>query len=317
MENKKIIIGLGTFERPKMLKKCLLSLNEVKQPNDIDILLLVADNSTKNPSISVLEEVKKTFSYNLSYLIVKEKGIVKMRNAILDFAKSESTDYLVFLDDDELVEKNWLVELFQFLIDKKADAVSGMVVRKLPSNTPNWLINAGFFNKVGGYTGKVLNSASTSNVIIDFKKFTNEWNLRFDERLNFFGSSDNLFFKQAYHKGAKILKNNNAKVTEIFPESRSNEGWLLQRKFRKGVTQIKRENILYGKTLSFLNGFITIIAQYSKFLKYLIISSVTSNYEKKREKKLHAQLALQYYKGLLNGMFSKKPFEEYKQKHGY
>jgi len=316
MEKKKIMIGLGTFERPKMLQSCLDALSLILLPAETEVILLVADNSFEKSSQSLFESFKEKIPFHSTYMLVKERGIVKMRNAILEKALTFDTDYLVFVDDDELVSKTWLTDLYSFLLKHKADVVSGMVKRKLPEATPKWLIEGGFFNILSYSSAKVLNETSTSNVIFDFKKLVVASGLRFDERLNFFGTSDSLFFRQAYRKGAKILWSNEGVVEEIFPSSRANKGWLLQRKFRKGVTQIKRETILHGSLISYLNGFASLVYQMLNYALQKVKLLKTKGEELKVES-LKADLTLYYIKGLIDGMFSKNPFEEYKQKHGY
>ena len=56
--------------------------------------------------------------------------------------------------------------------------------------------------------------------------------LRFDTRYRFTGGSDSDFFNRATYRGARIVWEQSAVVSEIVPQSRLRLGWQLKRAFR-------------------------------------------------------------------------------------
>ena len=77
--------------------------------------------------------------------------------------------------------------------------------------------------------------AATNNVFFK-KKLINMHQIKFDNKLNNIGGSDQLFFHNLFLKGHKILWNKRSKVTECFFEERNKISWFLKRNFRYGYS---------------------------------------------------------------------------------
>ena len=106
----------------------------------------------------------------LRYVSEPRRGIPVARNAAVAFATSLNADYLVFIDDDEWVENDWLVTLFSYCKEKGGRSViSGHVIADLPDDVPVHL--AQLFNNKESVTGKALKSCATNNVIIPMYLF--------------------------------------------------------------------------------------------------------------------------------------------------
>ncbi len=56
---KKLIICICTYKRNESLKKCLMSLEELKNPKKINIIILVVDNTKKYQSYNLIKKIKK------------------------------------------------------------------------------------------------------------------------------------------------------------------------------------------------------------------------------------------------------------------
>ena len=311
---KKIAIGLGTSKRPKMLSLTLDSLIRLESPEKYKVEILLVDNAPEDPVKDIYEQFQKKVPYPIHYFLEAEKGIVPMRNRVVEEAIASGFDYLAFIDDDEIVSTEWLLEMITTLERYHADVVSGRTLRRLPDHTPDYIKTGGFFQKGSRPTGIRRPTSSTCNVLFDLKKLCMDWGMRFDIRLNFVGSSDILFFNQAHQRGARIIWSNEAVVEEIIPDSRATREWLLQRSFRKGNTMAVRYKIqnptllAYLKGIYFATGELIIYCGYQFTLLRAASPEIAS--VKMRE---HLNIA----KGIINGLFGRQIFEEYRQQHGY
>ncbi|MBV6645855.1 MAG: glycosyltransferase family 2 protein [Cyclobacteriaceae bacterium] len=309
---KKAAIGLGTSKRPKMLSQTLNSLVSLNIPEGVDVELLLVDNAPEEPSKDVFDTYAKKLSFQAHYFTEASRGIVHMRNRILEEALAGDFDYLSFIDDDEIVSPDWLRFIFDAMSAYDADVISGRTLRILPRSTPAWIKEAGFFDKGKRATGIQRSTSSTCNVTFDVKKLGGDWKMRFDERLNFVGSSDVLFFNQAHRKGAKIVWSNEAIVEEIIPESRATQDWLIQRAFRIGNTMSVRYRIQNPLLLAYVKGILFAIGEWLTALPLYFQSGNFSHPEIAFTKRKHHQ---NIAKGILNGLFGKKVYEEYRQQH--
>ena len=311
--NKSIAIGLGTARRPKMLSQTLDSLVGLQLPDGYEVYLILADNAPDESVEDVAEEFQTRLSFPIHYIQEPVPGIVSMRNAIVEKALTLEANYLAFIDDDEVVSPEWLVEMAKTMEHYQADVVSGRTLRRLPADTPEWIRNGGFFEKGKRPTGIPRPTSSTCNVMFDVQKLSKEWKMRFDPRLNFVGSSDILFFNQAHEKGAKIIWSNEAVVEEIIPESRASQEWLLQRAYRIGNTMSVRYRIQNPLLVAYLKGIGFAIGEFFQALMYQLKFKSRSNKDAHFTQKMHH---FNIGRGIFNGLFG-KVFEEYRQHHGH
>jgi len=104
MSQKKLIIGVATFGRSEYLKACLNSLTNLTLPENFTIEFILVDNNTEPQVELILSSFQ--FPFQVHFFHVKERGIVHTRNRILDEAVILKANYLAFLDDDEMADKN-------------------------------------------------------------------------------------------------------------------------------------------------------------------------------------------------------------------
>jgi succinoglycan biosynthesis protein ExoM len=244
-EKQLLVIALGTFKRPKMLEDTLKSLQYLHIPGSVEAVLLVADNDPEKSAESVVTSFKQKLAFRCEYLVEPHRGIVFMRNTLLEKALSLNAQLLAFIDDDEEVEPNWLEVMLANKIKYKADVVVGRVARTLPSDTPNWVIKGKFFERPSIKTGTVRTAASTSNVLFDLNLIAKTMGLRFHPALNLSGSSDTFLFTEATSLGAKIIWVNDDLIKESIPASRMTVKWLLQRAFRHTNCRTLRQRLKY------------------------------------------------------------------------
>ncbi|MFT7231851.1 MAG: succinoglycan biosynthesis protein ExoM [Cyclobacteriaceae bacterium] len=237
-----IVIGVGTIHRPKLLRENLDSLSKLDCPDGVKISILVVDNSSDSSAKHIVDEMANNQVYPIHYEMEVNRGIVCMRNRVLDEAKKLGANYVAFIDDDERAEKDWILCLHEGLVKYDAQVVQGSTFRDIPDDIPDWLKKNKLLKLRNFPSGTIRSSASTRNVMFD-SIFVEKHNLRFNMAFNLMGSSDSFFFTQAHQKGAKIVWIDEAKVIEKLPDSRINFNWIMQRAFRAGHThfEMKRQ----------------------------------------------------------------------------
>ncbi len=307
---KTIVIGLGTFRRPQMLSNMLESLCALRIPQGFGLLLIVSDNDKEESARPIFESFKTKLPFESHYIVEVERGIVYMRNAVLEKALELQADLVGFLDDDETVKPEWLEKMISHKERHEADVVNGSVLRILPDDTPQWIHRGRFLKWESFRNGQIRKVASTSNVIFDVK-LIKEWGLRFHPALNFAGASDTYMFRQAYLRGAKIVWLEEQYVQEYFPKSRVNRNWILKRAFRRTNSKFIRKKLEFGypraAVTQFFNGCLQLIGGGVLSIITLPLGPML---------RLHAQRIFMKGLGTFNGIFG-RVYEEYRQTHGH
>ena len=107
---------IPTYNRGESLDKALKCLFDQTLEN---FEILVVDDGSNDNAKEVVENNQKNFSH-LYYFHQKNKGPSSARNL---GARNSSRDYLIFLDSDDFVYRNWIAE-FNNLINGTMDFVS-------------------------------------------------------------------------------------------------------------------------------------------------------------------------------------------------
>lgn len=293
-----------------MLRQALGSLLELEVPEESELTLIVGDNEGSDVTRGIFEECVKDFPFETSYLPEPKRGIVHVRNAVLQKSIELNADYLAFFDDDETVAQTWLKELVRCAKDFDAQAISGRVQYQLPADHEGWLTERNFFGSKDRKTGSRQPGASTNNVLIDLN-FVREHDLSFHEQLNKSGASDTHFFRDVRRAGGVIVWCNEAVAYEEVPSTRLTEEWILRRAFKTAYAMVIRNNIHIGRFRSFLRSIRECIFQLSLYfgglVKYYKGSKSDVVYNKRRWYKT---------KGTISALLGKS-HEEYRDIHGH
>ncbi len=231
MTKKKIDICICTFQRPHIVDT-VRSLTRMKVKPEWELRVIVADNDETSSSKDLVESMAKGLPFPLSYIHAPARNISIARNACLDESNGE---YLVFIDDDELVVEGWLTALFSKMEETGADAVLGPVHVIYGDDCPEWIRRGNYHARTAVYVGGEITTGYTGNLLLN--KTSNAFrNLKFREELGRTGGEDSAFLKAAYKSGAKIKFAPDAIVTEAVPSGRATFSWLAQRRYRQGQT---------------------------------------------------------------------------------
>lgn len=129
-----ISVIVATFDRSHILQRVLDSFF---QQNGLDILeyeLIVVDNNSTDDTRMVVDYF---FRYpTVRYVFESKQGVSAARNRGVHESKGE---IVAFLDDDVVVDKNWLMNLEQCFKETGADVVGGRSYLFFEETPPEWL----------------------------------------------------------------------------------------------------------------------------------------------------------------------------------
>lgn len=227
-----LAIGLCTYKRPDLLLSCLESIEAAEKPKGIELILLIADNDSKESGRETVNSFTLKSRIKIDYDVENGRGIPFARNNVMKRSLSIGVTELVFIDDDERVSPSWLVRLWDYYLESRADVVRGFVKTEYTADTPSWIVRGNYYQRKDHKTGTRFESASTNNVLFNFSKIVQKQNFWFDESFGLRGGSDSEFFSRVYKSGAIIEWVSGAEVTEVLETERFSLGYFLKRKFR-------------------------------------------------------------------------------------
>lgn len=222
-----------TFRRPVGLRLLLDGLARLDPPASSSIEVIIVDNDPEGSARGLVEARRDGFPWPLHYAVEPARGIPFGRNRAV--AMAADADVVVFLDDDEIPEPDWLLELVRVQRQTSADVVTGPIRPVFDEPPPQWVLDGRFFERPRFRTGEEIGYARTSNVLIAHHVFPDD-EPAFNEAMGLNGGDDTHFFMRARRQGHRIVWADGAWVSEAVPTSRVSVRWLLQREYRRGNT---------------------------------------------------------------------------------
>ena len=199
-----ILICIPTCMRPKMLAACLESISQTRLPKDYETRLLVLDNDAAESAREVFETM--SFPFAARYTVEPKRGLSTIRNRAFDEAKKEQATCMAFVDDDQTLDKEWLIALLEGMTETGADAVSGCAEEVYVGKPPWWIRPGKDSPNMGIESAK---SMVTNLVLIHVRLFSQ---LNFDERFNLTGAEDYDFSLRAVRLGFVFARTGRSKA---------------------------------------------------------------------------------------------------------
>ena len=134
----KLSIIIPTKNRARMVQTLLNSVRELVGLDKFQPQIIVGDNNSQDETWKLLHIIAKNFPFPLTLLKVKERGKSAVMNEASRVARG---DLLAFLDDDVVVQADWLCAVQQFFQGKDCQAAQG-VIRIRPPRAENREIHA-------------------------------------------------------------------------------------------------------------------------------------------------------------------------------
>ena len=266
-----IILCICTYKRNNKLIDCLLSVKRLKLLKKFNIKILILDNTINFSSKNIIKNLKKKIGFKIFLKNEKRRGVVFARNACLDFINKENPKYVGFIDDDCILDPNWLINTTKTINSLNADIVTGPQHYNKDNINKDKINYTKFFEK--NYKKKFLqvNWAATNNVFFKYN-IIKKSGLKFDENLNKFGmGEDQLFFLQLSRLGKKIYWSKKISVTETIHAHRLNLNWLIIRSYRLGILGNYIDRKIHGDLFGLLMNYMKSIYFFLKFVFILFL----------------------------------------------
>lgn len=222
-----ISVLIASIGRESLLET-LRSVAAARVPEGQSVEIVIADDSKDGKVAALL--AGEAFSLQLRVIPVGAGNVAVARNAALDAAIG---DYLIFVDDDEIVEPAWLEGHVSAAEDFSADAVFGPVFPIYPDGTPGWFVKADplFVDSGWDDDGSVIPHGRTGNTLVRRSALGD---LRFDPAFGRSGGEDYDLFRRFRDGGARMVVTSRARVHEYVPPHRARMAYVWQRARRGG-----------------------------------------------------------------------------------
>ena len=226
-----ISICICTRNRKEGLKKLLESLDNLDTPTNANIRIIVVENDSKNLSENVVKEFDTKSKFSTSYFLETRQGLAFARNRSIK--EASETNFCCFVDDDQVVASDWLVELVKCQREFNADGVWGSNPPIFNKKVPSY-ISKFHTPKLFDY-GTIVIYAAT-NCLLLRKEYLDKIEGAFDRRLNFTGGEDIYLTYQISNLGGIIRYNPKAIAYEIIPNDRTTIKYVAKRCYRNSNT---------------------------------------------------------------------------------
>lgn len=220
-----------TYQREHVVNT-LQSIAALRLPEHVSLEVIVVDNDEQGYAEMLVKGQANIMDIPVFYRQESAKNIALARNCSINDTQGE---WVAFIDDDEIADPDWLANLLSTAQTFKADAVFGQVKSTYPSNTPQWIIDSGVFERPAVTNGQEVTSGATNSTLIN-QAAIKKYQLRFDADYGLTGGEDADFFYRLYQHGGKLVCSNEAFVSEEVANNRLNIKYLLKRAIRIGET---------------------------------------------------------------------------------
>ncbi len=253
-----VCICIATCRRPEHLRKTLMSLAGLDmsaRPNDT-VRIVIVENDVEASSEPVIDGLRSTIPWPVEYAVESRPGISFARNTLVQLAGD--SDFIAFMDDDEVAESNWLTALLATRQTTGADAVLGPVLPRFEAPTPAWLVP--FFDRRRAKDQAEVDARDfrSGNVLVTVEALRTIEG-PFDPAFALTGGSDGFLGQLLEAGGARFFWSDEAIVHETIPADRARVSWLLRRHFRTGmalaIIRIRIEGRLFGTLHCLTKGF--------------------------------------------------------------
>ena len=262
-----ITVCACTYRRPDGLLELLESLKSLQIPTGTQVQFCVIDNDVSASASDVVNSVAVDFPQPLRYIHEPKPGIPSARNRALLEAGTDG--FAVFVDDDETVDSQWLVELYRVAKETGGAFVQGPVEMTVEDVTDKWWLDTSMFRQKVFADGSPRHESWTNNVMIDMA-FISRTGCRFDDSLRFDGGSDTLFFQDVIRQGGTGFFAAHALVFEVQPKSRLTWRWAIQRQYRYGITRANSVVLRQWRPRAMVYCLVRGVAMYACGLGFLV-----------------------------------------------
>lgn len=234
MQEPFVSIVICTYNRCHDLNKTLESVFNMAYRS---FEVIVVDNNSTDDTKNI------ALKYPVTYIVESRQGVAYARNTGLE---ASSGQYIGFIDDDELVNEDWITGMLKgFTLDDSVGAVTGPVIPAYTIEVPVWMPEA-FHGSDCGPDYRRLSSKELIGTGNSMFRAELVHDIRFKTHLGRVKSSlvsgeDTDFVQQLYDKGYGGAYSPQAIVYHMIPPERMTLGWFAHRYFAEGITEYLRK----------------------------------------------------------------------------
>ena len=222
-------IAICTFRRNSVFDT-LDSIARQAVPGGITLSVIVADNDHHPLLAEQLQAAARRTGLVIRYVHAPACNISIARNACLSAATG---DVLILIDDDELADPDWLMDLLETTKRNQAGVVFGPARAIYPDDSPEWMRCNDFHSNIPAANRGVVETGYSSNALLDLR-LPQIRRARFNEAFGRTGGEDTDFFFRLHRAGVPMTISHGAVVREPVAPSRMSFRWILHRRYSAG-----------------------------------------------------------------------------------
>ncbi|HZC46603.1 MAG TPA: glycosyltransferase [Candidatus Acidoferrum sp.] len=131
-----LTIAVPTHNRAALVRETLASVSSLAIPAGVQADVLVIDNASTDDTAAAIVDFARTAALPVRGVFEPRMGSSFARNRAVD---ETASDFIFFIDDDAVAERDWAAELLDDIQRRDLDAACGMVLPRWSSAPPKWL----------------------------------------------------------------------------------------------------------------------------------------------------------------------------------
>jgi glucosyl-dolichyl phosphate glucuronosyltransferase len=142
-----VSIIIPTFNRCESLRETIQSLKRQQFSSSIQVELIIVNNNSSDRTQEVVEEEALSSPFRILHAFESRQGISAARNRGIQESAGE---YILFTDDDVIVQPGWIQAYYTLFQDYKADCASGKIVPLWGKQPEAWILDPALQDSLGG-----------------------------------------------------------------------------------------------------------------------------------------------------------------------
>jgi glycosyltransferase involved in cell wall biosynthesis len=127
---------IPTYNRAALLRRALESLRTAERPVGLDVNITVIDNRSTDNTRAIVESFMPAFARHLHYIYESKPGRSHALNTGIAACRG---DLVGMVDDDEEVDRRWLLAIVGAFEDPTTDFIGGPYLPRWGAERPAWL----------------------------------------------------------------------------------------------------------------------------------------------------------------------------------